>query len=77
MTQGGAESVLDVGSESSMETAIGYVGVPHGSSHNFNLGRLFMQNITLRGGAVPARAYIPELLADRWQANSMLLRFSI
>jgi threonine dehydrogenase-like Zn-dependent dehydrogenase len=74
MTQGGAESVLEcVGSESSMTTAIsiarpggaiGYVGVPHGSNHNFNLGGLFMNNITLRGGAAPARAYIPELLAD-------------
>lgn len=74
MTQGGAESVLEcVGNEASMTTAIGiarpggaigYVGVPHGSGHNFNLGRLFFQNITLRGGAAPARAYIPELLAD-------------
>ncbi|MDV2996814.1 MAG: putative zinc-binding alcohol dehydrogenase [Chroococcidiopsis sp. SAG 2025] len=74
ITQGGAESVLEcVGSEPAMATAIGiarpggvsgYVDVPHGSSHNLNLGRLFMQNITLRGGAAPARAYIPELLAD-------------
>lgn len=67
MTQDGAESVLDcVGSEPAMATAIGiarpggaigYVGVPHGSSHNFNLGRLFMQNITLRGGVAPARLH--------------------
>ena len=74
MTQGGAESVLEcVGSESAMATAIGiarpggaigYVGVPHGSSQNFHLSRLFMNNITLRGGSAPARAYIPELLAD-------------
>lgn len=74
MTQGGAESVLEcVGSKSAMATAIGiarpggvivYVGVPHGSGQNFNLSRLFMSNITLRGGAAPARAYIPELLAD-------------
>lgn len=74
MTQGGAESVLEcVGTESSMATAIGiarpggaigYVGVPHSSDHNFNLGRLFRQNITLRGGVAPVRAYIPELLAD-------------
>jgi len=74
MTQGGADSVLEcVGSESAMTTAIGiarpggasgYVGVPHGSSHNFNLGRLFRHNITLRGGVAPARAYIPELLVD-------------
>lgn len=46
-----------------MTTAIAYVGVPHGSGHNLNLGRLFRQNITLRGGVAPAR-YIPELLAD-------------
>lgn len=68
MTQGGAESVPEcVGSEPAMATAIGitrpggasgYVGVPHGSGHNFNLNRLFMQNITLRGGVSPARAYI-------------------
>jgi threonine dehydrogenase-like Zn-dependent dehydrogenase len=74
MTSGGAESVLEcVGSESAMATAIGiarpggaigYVGVPHGSNQNFNLGGLFMNNIALRGGVAPARAYIPELLAD-------------
>lgn len=50
MTQGGAEPVLEcVGSEPSMATAIGiarpnsasgYVGVLHGSRHNFNLNRL-------------------------------------
>jgi threonine dehydrogenase-like Zn-dependent dehydrogenase len=68
MTQGDAESVLEyVGNESAMATAIGiarpggaiaYVGVRHGSGQNFNLNRLFMKNITLRGGSVPARAYI-------------------
>jgi threonine dehydrogenase-like Zn-dependent dehydrogenase len=73
MTQGGAESVLEcVGSESSMASAIaiarpggalGVVGVPHGSE-TLNLPRLFMSNIALRGGVAPARAYIPELLAD-------------
>ncbi len=73
MTQGGAESVLEcVGSESSMATAIaiarpgkaiGFVGMPHGSQ-TINLSRLFMSNIALRGGVAPARAYIPELLAD-------------
>lgn len=73
MTQGGAESVLEcVGSESSMATAIaiarpgkaiGFVGIPHGSQ-TINLSRLFMSNIGLRGGVAPARAYIPELLAD-------------
>ena len=73
MTKGGAESVLEcVGSESSMDTAIGiarpggaigFVGVPHGSE-TINLERMFLSNIALRGGVAPARAYIPELLAD-------------
>ncbi|MFB2772222.1 zinc-dependent alcohol dehydrogenase family protein [Pelatocladus sp. BLCC-F211] len=73
MSKGGAESVLEcVGTESSMDTAIaiarpggavGYVGVPHGSE-TINLGKMFMSNVTLRGGVAPARAYIPELLAD-------------
>ncbi|MGJ5632134.1 hypothetical protein [Nostoc sp. CALU 1950] len=39
-------------------------------------GRLFLNNITLRGGAAPARAYIPELLPYRL-ANSTPLLFSI
>jgi threonine dehydrogenase-like Zn-dependent dehydrogenase len=73
MTKGGVESVLEcVGTEQSMDTAIkitrpggsiGYVGVPHGSE-TINLGYMFMSNIALRGGVAPARAYIPELLAD-------------
>lgn len=73
MTKGGAQSVLEcVGSESSMDSAIaitrpggavGFVGVPHGSE-TINFQRMFMSNITLRGGVAPARAYIPELLAD-------------
>jgi len=73
MTQGGAESVLEcVGNESSMDTtiaiarpggAIGYVGVPHGSE-TIDISRMFMSNVTLRGGLAPARAYIPELLED-------------
>ena len=68
ITFGGADSVLEcVGSKSAMAIAISiarpsraidYVGVPHGSGHNFNLERLFMNNITLRGGSAPADAYI-------------------
>jgi threonine dehydrogenase-like Zn-dependent dehydrogenase len=74
LTGGGAESVLEcVGTEESMKTAIGiarpggavgYVGVPIGSSAGVDLGRLFRQNIRLVGGVAPVRAYIPELLAD-------------
>ena len=73
MTKGGAAAVLEcVGTESSLSTAIGitrpggaigFVGVPHGSE-TINLSRMFMSNITLRGGVAPARAYIPDLLAD-------------
>jgi threonine dehydrogenase-like Zn-dependent dehydrogenase len=73
MTQGGAEAVLEcVGTVSSLSTAIGitrpggsvgFVGVPHGKE-TIELGRMFRSNINLRGGVAPARAYIPELLAD-------------
>jgi hypothetical protein len=47
--------------------------VPHGGGYNFNLGRLSLQNITLKGGAAPARVYIPELLADTVTGKWMLL----
>ena len=73
LTKGGAHAVLEcVGTESSMQTAIGiarpggaigFVGVPHGSE-TIDLGRMFMSNIALRGGVAPARSYIPELLSD-------------
>jgi threonine dehydrogenase-like Zn-dependent dehydrogenase len=73
MTRGGAESVLEcVGLDESMNTAIdiarpggtvGFVGVPSGGGA-INLGRMFRQNIALKGGVAPVRAYIPELLAD-------------
>ena len=74
MTQGGSMSVMEcVGAKSSMDTAIaiahpggtvGNVGVPHGSSEKFNLFGLFADNIALKGGVAPVRAYIPELLKD-------------
>ncbi|WP_371494151.1 zinc-dependent alcohol dehydrogenase family protein [Kitasatospora sp. NBC_00374] len=70
----GAAAVLEaVGTEESMRTAIsiardggavGFVGVPHGGSAGVDLGQMFGRNIALRGGVAPARAYIPELLAD-------------
>jgi threonine dehydrogenase-like Zn-dependent dehydrogenase len=73
MTDGGVEAVLEcVGAKSSMDTAIGiarpggtigYVGVPHGSEE-LNFRRMFQQNIAVRGGVAPVRAYIPELLED-------------
>ena len=74
MTSGGPEAVLEcVGSEGSMQMAtgmarpggtIGFVGVPYGAAKGLNLRRLFVENIALRGGVAPVRAYIPELLAD-------------
>jgi threonine dehydrogenase-like Zn-dependent dehydrogenase len=70
----GAHAVLEaVGTEQSMHTAIsiardgggvGFVGVPHGGSAGVDIGQMFDRNISLRGGVAPARAYIPELLAD-------------
>jgi threonine dehydrogenase-like Zn-dependent dehydrogenase len=72
LTNGGAKSVLEcVGTEESLETAlravrpggnIGFVGVPHGVK--LGIGPLFSKNATLSGGPAPARAYIPELMAD-------------
>ncbi|GAA3779873.1 zinc-dependent alcohol dehydrogenase family protein [Micromonospora maritima] len=70
----GAHAVLEaVGTEESMRTAIsiardggavGYVGVPHGGSAGVDVQQMFNRNVTLAGGVAPARAYLPELLAD-------------
>jgi alcohol dehydrogenase len=72
-THGGANHVVEaVGAASAMETAvevcrpggtIGYVGVPHGMD-GLDLYPLFGDNITLRGGVAPVRAYADDLLAD-------------
>lgn len=73
LTQGGAEAVLEcVGNQGAMDTAvsiarpggtIGFVGVPLGVEA-VNLRRMFGENIALRGGVAPVRAYLPELLRD-------------
>lgn len=73
LTSGGAPHVLEaVGRQTSMELAIeiarpggsiGYVGAPMEVT-GIRLGTLFLNNIRLAGGVAPARAYIPELLAD-------------
>ncbi|MFD9704818.1 zinc-dependent alcohol dehydrogenase family protein [Lentzea sp. NPDC059081] len=74
MTGGlGAACVLEcVGTEQSWETAmgivrdggrIGYVGVPH-EMPGLPLRKLFGRNVGIGGGVAPARAYLPELLAD-------------
>ncbi len=73
LTGGGAPCVLEcVGTQSAVETAldvardggtVGYVGVPAGVK-GVPLSKMFGRNIALRGGVAPARAYLPELLAD-------------
>lgn len=73
MTGGGADAVLEcVGTEETINQAVnmtrpggtvGFVGAPHGSGQ-IPLGRMFSYNIGVRGGLAPARAYLPELLAD-------------
>jgi alcohol dehydrogenase len=75
LTYGGADHVMEcVGAASAMETAIdvcrpggtvGYVGVPHGvDEEGLEVASLFSDNITLRGGVAPVRAYAEELMAD-------------
>ena len=73
LTDGGALSVLEcVGMQAAVEQAIemtrdggtvGYVGVPAGVE-GISLRSMFGRNVGLRGGVAPARAYLPELLAD-------------
>jgi alcohol dehydrogenase len=73
LTHGGVAHVAEcVGASSSMNDAIGmvrpggtvgYVGVPHGVD-DFDLMGLFRDNVTLRGGVAPVRAYADELMAD-------------
>jgi hypothetical protein len=74
MTGGGPEAVLEcVGNAASMAMAsgmarpggtIGFVGVPYGAHDGLNLRRMFSQNVALRGGVAPVRAYVAELMAD-------------
>ncbi|MFB6206424.1 MAG: zinc-dependent alcohol dehydrogenase family protein [Haloglomus sp.] len=78
LTNGGATHVVEaVGAASAMETAVevcrpggtvGYVGVPHGMD-GLDLYPLFGDNITLRGGVAPVRAYAENLLADVLQGT--------
>ncbi len=70
---GGVHAVLEcVGAQSALDTAIavardgatiGYVGTPH-LVEGLDLGLLFGRNIGVCGGITPARAYIPQLLAE-------------
>jgi len=74
-TDGGSEHVLEcVGAASAMETAVevcrpggtvGYVGVPHGIEDGaFPVFEMFGDNVSLRGGVAPVRAYADDLMAD-------------
>ena len=68
----GVDATLEcVGTGQAMTTAlsiarpgsmVGYVGVPHGVE--LPIDQMFFRNKGVRGGAAPARAYIPELLED-------------
>jgi threonine dehydrogenase-like Zn-dependent dehydrogenase len=68
----GVDATLEcVGTGQAMETAlsiarpgsmVGYVGVPHGVE--LPIDEMFFRNKGVRGGAAPARAYVPELLDD-------------
>ncbi|MBB6646892.1 zinc-dependent alcohol dehydrogenase family protein [Halobellus ruber] len=79
LTHGGTNHVLEcVGASSSMELAtevcrpggtIGYVGVPHGLDGGLDLFDFFPNNLTLRGGMAPVRAYAEELMADILQGT--------
>ena len=80
LTDGGANHVLEcVGAGSAMQTAIdvarpggtvGYVGVPHGvSDEGLDIGSLFGDNIALRGGVAPVRAYVEDLMEDVLQGT--------
>ena len=79
LTHGGANHVLEcVGAASSMDLAaavcrpggtVGYVGVPHGLDGGLDLFSFFGDNVTLRGGVAPVRAYAEELMADILQGT--------
>ncbi|MBV0924786.1 zinc-dependent alcohol dehydrogenase family protein [Halomicroarcula limicola] len=80
LTYGGPRHVLEcVGASSSMDAAIdlcrpggtvGYVGVPHGVDEaGLDVFSMFQENVTLRGGVAPVRAYAEELLADVLQGT--------
>ena len=68
----GVDAALEcVGTDQSIETAVGItraggmigaVGVP--LYQNFQYRDIFAKNVGIRGGAAPARQYIPELLQD-------------
>ncbi len=78
LTGGGAASVMEcVGNQDAMDAAaemarpggtVGFVGVPIGVEAA-PLRKMFGDNISLRGGVAPVRAYLPELLEDVLQGR--------
>ncbi len=73
LTSGGAESVMEcVGNKAAMDVSfavariggtVGFVGQPHGTDV-VNIRRMFRDNVALRGGLAPVRAYIADLMPD-------------
>jgi alcohol dehydrogenase len=73
LTYGGANHVAEcVGGGGPLNAAVamarpggtvGYVGVPHGSEE-LDVRAMFGENVGLRGGVAPVRAYADELMAD-------------
>jgi threonine dehydrogenase-like Zn-dependent dehydrogenase len=73
LTKGGAHAVVEaVGNQDTMDFAttivrsggqICFVGVP-ATIKTLDFRRLFMDNVSVRGGIAPVRKYIPRLLAD-------------
>jgi threonine dehydrogenase-like Zn-dependent dehydrogenase len=70
MTQGGSKAVLEcVGTGDARHQAfmmarsggiVGFIGMPN--TEEVDLRRMYSQNIGLRGGVAPVRAYLPELM---------------
>ena len=71
MTSGGAPHVVEaVGNQESLDLAVSvarpggtvcFLGVPH-NVKTAPLSQILFGNLTLRGGAAPARAYLPQLI---------------
>ena len=73
LTTGGAAHVVEaVGNQESLDLAVNvarpggtvcFIGVPH-NVKAAPLSEMFFRNLSLRGAAAPARAYLPQLIAS-------------
>ncbi|HZY96869.1 MAG TPA: alcohol dehydrogenase catalytic domain-containing protein [Candidatus Cybelea sp.] len=73
LTSGGAPHVVEaVGNQESLDLAlnvarpggsVSFVGVPHKVKAPA-ISRIFQENLSLRGGVAPVRAYLPRLIAS-------------